>query len=203
MSAVVPGVRPPRARLGAAGPAAIVLTGLLAGAVLGTWLSEVPLGGSSELWIAYHQAVTPAYTRAVPPLGGLALIAALERWPRPGRTRATGDSPSVRSRACSSASSSPSPCTSRSTPRSRRGNRRRRRQTGIKSSSGGWRPMRFAPSPRSLDSCCSLSSVQGDGTCADAQALRPTPPPPEGRPTAEPEGDHNDPVTTASRAITA
>jgi hypothetical protein len=77
MNLVATGVRLPRARLGAALPAAIVLTGLLAGAVLGTWLSEVSLGGSSELWIAYHQAVTPAYTRAVPPLGGLALIATL------------------------------------------------------------------------------------------------------------------------------
>ena len=93
MSAVVPGVRPPRARLGAAGPAAIVLTGLLAGAVMGTWLSEVSLGGSSELWIAYHQAVTPAYTRAVPPLGGLALIAALgalaASWSNPRDRRLT------------------------------------------------------------------------------------------------------------------
>jgi hypothetical protein len=69
------GVRLPRARLGAAVPAAIVLTGLLAAAVLGTWLSEVSLRGSSELWIAYHQAVTPAYTRVVPPLGMLALVA--------------------------------------------------------------------------------------------------------------------------------
>ena len=77
MSAVAHGVRLARARLGAAGPAAIVLTGLLAGAVLGTWLSEVSLRGSSELWIAYHQAITPAYTRVVPPLGGLALIATL------------------------------------------------------------------------------------------------------------------------------
>jgi Domain of unknown function (DUF1772) len=77
MNLVATGVRLPRARLGAALPAATVLTGLLAGAVLGTWLSEVSLGGSSELWIAYHQAVTPAYTRAVPPLGGLALIATL------------------------------------------------------------------------------------------------------------------------------
>jgi hypothetical protein len=48
--------------------AVMVLTGLLAGAVLGTWLNEVSLRGSSELWIAYPQAVTPAYTRGVPRL---------------------------------------------------------------------------------------------------------------------------------------
>ena len=93
MSAVAPGVRLARARLGAAVPAAIVLTGLLAGAVLGTWLSEVSLGGSSELWIAYHQAITPAYTRVVPPLGGLALIATLAAlaasWSNPRDRRLT------------------------------------------------------------------------------------------------------------------
>jgi uncharacterized membrane protein len=77
MNMVATGMRLPRARLGAALPAAIVLTGVLAGAVLGTWLSEVSLRGSSELWIAYHQAVTPAYKRVVPPLGMLALIAAV------------------------------------------------------------------------------------------------------------------------------
>jgi hypothetical protein len=47
-----PGVRDRRARCDGA-------DGLLAGAVLGTWLNEVSLRGSSELWIAYHQAVTP------------------------------------------------------------------------------------------------------------------------------------------------
>jgi hypothetical protein len=77
MSGAATVVRPIPTPLAAAHPAAIILTGVLAGAVLATWLSEVSLGGSAELWIAYHQAVTPAYTRAVPPLGGLALIAAL------------------------------------------------------------------------------------------------------------------------------
>lgn len=77
MSGAVTVVRQMPTPLAAAHPAAIILTGVLAGAVLATWLSEVSLGGSAELWIAYHQAVTPAYTRAVPPLGGLALIAAL------------------------------------------------------------------------------------------------------------------------------
>ena len=79
------------ALLAAARPAAIVLTGVLAGAVLATWLSEASLGGSSELWVAYHQAVTPAYTRAVPPLAGLALIATLAAlaasWRSPGDRR--------------------------------------------------------------------------------------------------------------------
>ncbi|MDQ4092567.1 MAG: DUF1772 domain-containing protein [Actinomycetota bacterium] len=66
-----------QALLHAAHPATIVLTGVLAGAVLTTWLSEASLGATPELWIGYHQAITPAYTRALPPLGGLALIAAL------------------------------------------------------------------------------------------------------------------------------
>ncbi len=71
------GAPPAAGRLPAAHPLAIVLTGVLAGAVLGTWLTEASLGGSSELWVAYHQAVTPAYTNAVPPVGALGLIAAV------------------------------------------------------------------------------------------------------------------------------
>ncbi|MBA3279921.1 MAG: DUF1772 domain-containing protein, partial [Geodermatophilaceae bacterium] len=63
--------------LGAAHRVAIILSGVLAGAILGTWLSEASLGSSAELWIGYHQAITPAYTQAVPPIGGLALIATL------------------------------------------------------------------------------------------------------------------------------
>jgi uncharacterized membrane protein len=77
MSIAKTSVRPMPALLAAAHPTAIALTGVLAGAVLATWLSETSLGGSTELWITYHQAITPAYTRAIPPLGGLALIAAL------------------------------------------------------------------------------------------------------------------------------
>lgn len=77
MSIATSGVRPMPALLAAARPAAIVLTGVLAGAVLATWLNEASLVGSTELWIEYHQAITPAYTAAVPPIGGLALIAAL------------------------------------------------------------------------------------------------------------------------------
>jgi len=61
--------------LAAAHRVAIILSGVLAGAILGTWLSEVSLGNSAESWIAYHQAITPAYTLAVPPVGGLALLA--------------------------------------------------------------------------------------------------------------------------------
>ena len=72
---------PPRsrvapARLGAH-RVAIILSGVLAGAILGTWLGEASSGGSAELWIGYHQAITPAYTQAVPPIGGLALVATL------------------------------------------------------------------------------------------------------------------------------
>ena len=93
MSAVAPGARLARARLGAAGPAAIVLTGCSPVRSWARWLSEVSLGGSSELWIAYHQAVTPAYTRVVPPLGGLALIATLAAlaasWSNPRDRRLT------------------------------------------------------------------------------------------------------------------
>lgn len=77
MSIATTGLRPMQSLLAAAHTAGIVLTGVLAGAVLATWLNEASLGGSSELWVAYHQAITPAYTRTVPPLGGLAMVAAL------------------------------------------------------------------------------------------------------------------------------
>ena len=77
MNIATTGARPMPALLAAAHPAAIVLAGVLAGAVLGTWLSEASLGSSTELWIAYHQAITTSYTGALPPVGGLGLIAAL------------------------------------------------------------------------------------------------------------------------------
>ncbi len=64
----VPGV------LAAAQPAAVILTGLLAGAVLATWVVEASLVSSAELWIDYHQATTAAYTRALPPIGALGLV---------------------------------------------------------------------------------------------------------------------------------
>jgi uncharacterized membrane protein len=71
--------------------ATIVLAGLLAGAVLATWVSEVALGRSAQLWITYHQAVTPAYTVSLPPLGALTLIAVLATvtasWSRPRERR--------------------------------------------------------------------------------------------------------------------
>ncbi len=56
---------------------AIGLTAVLVGALLVTWLSEAALIASSELWVEYHQAVTPGYTLALPPIGGLALLAAV------------------------------------------------------------------------------------------------------------------------------
>ena len=56
---------------------AIILSGVLAGAILATWLSEASLSSSADVWITYHQAITPAYTQAVPPIGGLALVATL------------------------------------------------------------------------------------------------------------------------------
>lgn len=57
-------------------PAATILAGVLAGAVLAAFLTEVSLDGAAELWIGYHQAVSSAYTRALPPIGVLALMAA-------------------------------------------------------------------------------------------------------------------------------
>lgn len=68
---------PVRVLLCAAHRVAIILSGVLAGAILATWLSEASLGSSAEGWIGYHQAITPAYTQAVPPIGGLALVATL------------------------------------------------------------------------------------------------------------------------------
>lgn len=77
MSMPATDVRPVAGWLSVAYQAAIIFTGALAGAILATWLTEASLAGSSELWIAYHQAITPAYTRVLPPTGALALIAAL------------------------------------------------------------------------------------------------------------------------------
>ena len=69
--------RPISIPLTAACSAATVLTSVLSGALLVTWLSEASLDRSSELWVGYHQAVTPTYTRALPPIGALALLATL------------------------------------------------------------------------------------------------------------------------------
>ena len=63
-------------------PSAIILTGVLAGAVSAAWLTEVALAGRSALWLGYHHAITAAYTRALPPIGVLALLAAA--WTLPG-----------------------------------------------------------------------------------------------------------------------
>lgn len=71
------GTRPAPGLLAAAHRVAIISSGVLAGAILATWLNEASLDRSAELWIEYHQAITSAYTRALPPLGGLALLAAL------------------------------------------------------------------------------------------------------------------------------
>jgi len=57
------------ALLAAAHQAAIIMTGVLAGAIVATWLTEASLGSSTELWIRYHQAITAAYTYALPPIG--------------------------------------------------------------------------------------------------------------------------------------
>jgi uncharacterized membrane protein len=71
------GDRVPIGLTGAAHQAAVILTAVLAGALLATWVVEAALGNLTTLWIEYHQATTAAYTRALPPIGGLALIAAL------------------------------------------------------------------------------------------------------------------------------
>lgn len=75
--AATAGARRASALLAAAHRVAIISSGVLAGAILGTWLSEASFGGSAEPWIAYHQAITSAYTGVVPPIGGLAMIATL------------------------------------------------------------------------------------------------------------------------------
>jgi hypothetical protein len=57
-------------------PAATVLTGVLAGAVLTTWVGEVAFAGSPG-WATYHQVIDGAYSRFLPPLGALALVVVL------------------------------------------------------------------------------------------------------------------------------
>jgi hypothetical protein len=69
--------RPVPGAVAAGHQAAIILTAVLAGAVLTTWLVEASVGSSAELWIGYHKATTAAYTSVLPPIGALALIAAL------------------------------------------------------------------------------------------------------------------------------
>lgn len=68
---------------------AVLAAGILSGAVLGVWLTEVALGDAAALWIGYHQAIRAPYTLALPPLGVLAIVAAvgalLRREARPAR----------------------------------------------------------------------------------------------------------------------
>ena len=56
---------------------AVVAAGIVAGMVLGIWLTEVAIGGAAELWIADHQAIRWPYTLVVPPLGAVALVASV------------------------------------------------------------------------------------------------------------------------------
>lgn len=56
---------------------AVLATGLLAGAVLSVWLVQGALGNSAALYIGFHQAADPVYTRVLPPLGIIGLIATL------------------------------------------------------------------------------------------------------------------------------
>ena len=56
---------------------AVVAAGIVAGMVLGIWLTEVAIGGAAGLWIAYHQAIRGPYTLVVPPLGAVALVASV------------------------------------------------------------------------------------------------------------------------------
>jgi Domain of unknown function (DUF1772) len=55
---------------------ALVASGLIAGAVLATGLADTALSDSAELYTAYRQATNGVFTATLPPLGGLALLAA-------------------------------------------------------------------------------------------------------------------------------
>src|SRR4051812_32120902 len=55
----------------------LLATGLLAGAVLLVWAIDVPLGRTASLYLQYRQATTGLLTALLPPLGGVALVAAL------------------------------------------------------------------------------------------------------------------------------
>jgi hypothetical protein len=63
---------------------AVLAAGILSGAVLGVWLTEVALGDAAALWIGYHQAIRAPYTLALPPVGAVALVAAALVLLRPG-----------------------------------------------------------------------------------------------------------------------
>ncbi len=55
---------------------ALVASGLLAGAALATWLADMAVSGSAALYIPYRQATDGSFGAILPPLGGLALLAA-------------------------------------------------------------------------------------------------------------------------------
>jgi hypothetical protein len=56
---------------------ALLTLGLAAGAVLAVWVADVAIsGGDATLYITYRQATTAAFTAALPPMGGLGLVAA-------------------------------------------------------------------------------------------------------------------------------
>ena len=57
--------------------AAIILSGILAGAVVAVLLTEAAIAGRAELWVGYHQAITGPFTVALPGIGGLSLLTAV------------------------------------------------------------------------------------------------------------------------------
>ncbi|MCO1654214.1 anthrone oxygenase family protein [Pseudonocardia humida] len=57
---------------------------MLAGAVLAVWVAEAAVAGSGRLWISYHRAVTAPYTATLPPLGAIAMLAAIAAASRSG-----------------------------------------------------------------------------------------------------------------------
>jgi len=63
------------AALTAARGTGVVLTGVLAGAVLAVWLLDRRLGASGELYAVAMQEMIPAYTVPLPTLGAVALLA--------------------------------------------------------------------------------------------------------------------------------
>lgn len=62
----------------------VLAAGIVAGAVLGVWLTEASLGPSAEVWISYHQAIRMPYSVLVPPLGLVAIIGAVATLVRSG-----------------------------------------------------------------------------------------------------------------------
>ena len=159
MNVVAPGMRPPRARLGAAVPTAIVLTGLLAARY---WAR-----GSAKCRFAVRPSSgSPTTSPSRPPIHPCGSAA----W----HARADRDPGSAGYVLVEPARSATYPRCHRLPARRTRRHRRRalpdkRRdrdvaagdpdpQTGSNSSNDGSPPTPFAPSPRSLDSCYSSPS---------------------------------------------